>query len=193
MAAIDPSAVPEHTGITNGDAPARATLKIVYNPAGPDDIDSEDSEDEGDYLKALLEGRESDGLSDEDDDDESSDDDEEKNGGPSDPSKSKKARKEAALQEMIKALAENSDADSEDEMDVDGLVGMNGKGKDPKMKKGKGKATDLDEDEASADEDDDEDFTESMRELIVCTLDPHKVGMLHRSLLVLWRGLRIVL
>lgn len=170
MAAIDPNAVPEHAGVTSGDAPARATLKIVYDPTGPDAADSEDSEDEGDYLKALLEGQESDGLSDEDDDDESSDDDEEKNGGPSDPSKSKKARKEAAAQEMMKALASNDDDVSEDGMDVGGIIGMNGKSK------GKGKATHIDdEDEESDDEDDEEDSTESMRELVLCTLDPHKV------------------
>lgn len=164
MAAIDPSAELEQNGTTNGDAAPRATLKIIYDPNGPgrDGESDEDSEDE-DYLKGLLEGA---GSDEDDDDDESSDDDEEKNGGPSDPSKSKKARKQAAVEQMMKALAEN---DNDDEIDDAPAVN----GEVSKKKKGKAKATDLDEE--SSNEDDDDEMPE-MEELVLCTLDPSKVG-----------------
>jgi len=169
MAAIDPSATPEHTGTTNGNSAPRATLKIVYDPHGPSDEDSDDSEDSEetpDFLKALLGGLEDKGMSDdEDDDDDSSNDDEEKNGGPSDPSKSKKARKEAAVQQMMQALAENDNEDDEDDMDVDKLA---------EGAKGKGKATAKvleDEDVENAEGED----VDEMEELVICTLDPEKV------------------
>ena len=170
MAAIDPSATPEHTGTVNGDAPARATLKVVYDPSGPAEDDSEDSDEKDDYLRKLLASADGDSEDEDDEDDEeSSSDDEEANGGPSDPSKTKKARKEAAVQEMMKALAEQNDSD--DEMDVDGLPGANGISK--KVDKGKGKATDEDlEDDAS--EVDSEDV-DGLEELVLCTLDPEKV------------------
>ena len=170
MAAIDPSATPEHTGTVNGDAPARATLKVVYDPSGPEEDESEDSDEKDDYLRKLLASADGDsGDEDDEDDEESSSDDEEANGGPSDPSKTKKARKEAAVQEMMKALAEQNDSD--DEMDVDGLPAVNGISK--KVDKGKGKATDEDlEDDAS--EVDSEDV-DGLEELVLCTLDPEKV------------------
>lgn len=169
MAAIDPSATPEHTGTVNGDAPARATLKVVYDPSGPEEGESEDSDEKDEYLRKLLEGDADSDEEDYEDDEESSSDDEETNGGPSDPSKTKKARKEAAVQEMMKALAEQNDSD--DEMDVDGLPGANGISK--KVNKGKGKATDEDlEDDAS--EVDSEDV-DRLEELVLCTLDPEKV------------------
>lgn len=169
MAAIDPSATPEHTGTANGDVPSRATLKLVYDPQGPGDEDSseEDSEDEETYLKALLEGRES-----EDEEDEESSGDDEKNGGPSDPSKTKKARQEAAMQQMMKALAESND-DSKDDVNMNGSPKTNGLSKH-KSNKGKGKALaeDLEGDES---EDDTEDRLDGMDEQVLCTLDPEKV------------------
>ncbi|KAL8848542.1 MAG: hypothetical protein Q9221_006431 [Calogaya cf. arnoldii] len=117
MAAIDPSAEPEHTGTTNGEIPPRATLKLIYdrsNQMDDDDDDedldgSEDGSDGQDFLKALMGGQDS-AEEDEDEDedeDESSSDDEDVNGGPSDPARSKKARKQAAAEQLMKALAES--------------------------------------------------------------------------------------
>ena len=169
MAAIDPSATPEHTGTLNGNTPPRATLKMVYDPSGPGDDESDNSEEEEKYLQALLEGRESDGLSDEDDEDGESSEDEEANGGPSDPAKSKKARKEAAAQELFKALSKRNEDENKDDMEVDRSPMVNGDGK-----KGKGKAKashfdgELNEDEVGED-------AESMEEVVICTLDPEKV------------------
>lgn len=161
MAAIDPSATPEHTGTANGDTPVRATLKIIYDPS-PSNADegSDVGSDDEEYLKALL-------RDDEDDEDEdSSSDEEEKNGGPSDPSKSKKARMQAAVEQTMKALAENA---SDEDGEMSGTSGINGALS--KAKKGKAKATD--EDEESSDEED-EGF-EQYEELVLCTLDPSKV------------------
>lgn len=173
MAAIDPSAVPEHTGTANGNVPARATLKLIYDPTGPGrDEDSEtESEHEENYLKALLAGG---GPDDEDDeeDDESSSDDEEANGGPSDPSKTKKARREAAMQQMMAALAEGND-DSEDDVDMDSSPKANGLIK-AKSTKGKGKAL-AEGSEESESEDDSEVSLDGLDEQVVCTLDPEKV------------------
>ncbi|KAL8715676.1 MAG: hypothetical protein Q9225_006322 [Loekoesia sp. 1 TL-2023] len=168
MAAIDPSAEPEHTGTVNGDTIPRATLKLVYDRSGSaDDEDSEagseDGADEENFLKALLQGKESD-EDDEDEEDESSSDDEEINGGPSDPSKSKKARRQAAAEQLMKALAE---AESEDEMDVDGVNGASSK----KRNKGKGKAMSEEDEEDSEEEEDDD---SRMEEVVVCTLDSQK-------------------
>lgn len=174
MAAIDPSATPEHTGTVNDDTKPRATLKLVYDANPGQDSDSDEgSDEEEEYLKALLAGRESEDE-DEDEEDESSNDDEEKNGGPSDPSKTKKARKEAAMLQMMKAIAEAPN-DSEDEMDVDGSPQVNGLSKKSKANKGKGKAVaeDSEEDE-SLGEDDTEDSMDGMEEVVVCTLDPEK-------------------
>lgn len=173
MAAIDPSAAPEHTGTLNGDTRPRAILKLVYDTNLGEDSDSEEaSDDEEEYLKALLAGRESE---DDDEDDESSSDDEEKNGGPSDPSKTKKARKEAAVQQMMKALAEAQN-DSEDEMDVDESPRVNGTSKKTKVDKGKGKAVAEDLEDESLGENETEDSMDGMEEVVVCTLDPEKVG-----------------
>lgn len=172
MAAIDPSAAPEHTGTVNGDTRPRATLKLIYdtNPGQNSDSDEEDEEEQ--FLQNLLAGRESE---DEDEDDESSSDDEEKNGGPSDPSKTKKARKEAAMQQMMKALAE-AQSDSENEMDMSGSPQMNGISKKGKLDKGKGKAVADDAEGESLGENDSEDSLDGMEEVVVCTLDPEKVG-----------------
>lgn len=160
MAAIDPSAAPKHIGTANGDAPPRATLKIIYEPVDPTE-DSDDDSEEG-YLQQLLQASQE-----ESEDEESSSDEEEKNGGPSDPSKSKKARKQAAVEQMMKALAEEN---SEDEKDVDSATKTNGALS--KVKKGKGKATEED-DESS--EDEDEEGMNDLEELVLCTLDPAKV------------------
>ena len=180
MAAIDPGATPEHSGTTNGDTKPRATLKLVYDTNPGQDSDSdEESEEDAKYLRALLADRES-GEEDEDEDeeeaDESSSDEEEKNGGPSDPSKTKKARKEAALQQMMKALAEAAKDDSEDEMEMDGPPQANGLSKTPKLNKGKGKAVAEKLEDESLGEDGSEDSLDGMEEVVVCTLDPEKVG-----------------
>ena len=183
MAAIDPSAAPEHTGTANGNTRSRATLKLVYDPQGPggEDDSEEDSEDEKEVLKALLEGRGSeDEDEDEDEDDEedeeSSSEDEEKNGGPSDPSKTKKARQEAALQQMMKTLAD-SKGDSEDDVDMDDAPKTNGVVGKSAMKSSKGKGKALAE---ASDDDESEEASEAsldgLDEQVVCTLDPEKVG-----------------
>jgi FK506-binding nuclear protein len=158
MAAIDPSAEPEYAGTVDADAPARATLKLVRQPLGPGDDESEYDSEEEDQLKALLNGDAS------DEDEESSD--EEANGGPSDPSKSKRARREAAIESLKQALAggEGDDGDMSVD-DVDGAPKAETKGK------GKGKATDLDEEED--DEDDSEDL--EIEEFVICTLNPSTV------------------
>lgn len=182
MAAIDPSAAPEHTGTVNGDTKPRATLKLVYDANPGQDSDSDEgSDDEEEYLKALLAGRESD---DEDENEESSSDDEEKNGGPSDPSKTRKAQKEAAMQQMMKGLAEAQN-DNEDEMELDESAQMNGLTKKSKENKGKGKAVAEDTKDESLSEDDTGDSIDGMEEVVVCTLDPEKVGNYHFSLLYL--------
>ena len=172
MAAIDPSAAPDHTGTVNGDSRPRATLKLIYdtNPGQDSDSDEESDEDE-DFLKALLEGRESDP---EDEDDESSSDDEEKSGGPSDPSKTKKARKEAAMQQMMKALAETQN-ESEGEMELDDSPQVNGLKKISKADKGKGKAVAETADDKNLGDIDTEDSMDGLEEVVVCTLDPEKV------------------
>ena len=188
MAAIDPRAAPEHTGTVNGDTKSRATLKLVYDTNPGQDSDSDEgSDEEEEYLKALLAGRESEDE-DEDEEDESSSDDEEKNGGPSDPSKSKKARKEAAMLLLMKAITEGQDAD-EDEMDVDESPKVNGLSKKNKANKGKGKAVAEDSDEESLGEDDTEDSMDGMQEVVVCTLDPEKVGKCSNTICVVQSSL----
>ncbi|KAH7118762.1 hypothetical protein B0J11DRAFT_535211 [Dendryphion nanum] len=166
MAAIDPSAEPQLDETTSV---PRATLKLIrLNPGalgGLDDSDSEDEDDEEydvDDIKAIqarLRGIISDEDEDMSDDDEDSSEDE-KNGGPSDPAKTKKARKAA----MTKKLQEELD-----EMELDGLT--NGSGK------GKGKVTDDDDDEIDSDDlegEDDDDEDDEAEELVLCTLDPEK-------------------
>jgi len=175
MAAIDPSAMPE--GSAEEQKHPRATLKLLRVPmGGEDDYDSEDnSEDfDADEMERMLAGEDSEDDDSEDDydgdemdrmfagedSDEDSDDDEEA-AGPSDPSKSKKARKAAAMEAIKKLL-------QEDEMDVDAKP--NGKGK------GKGKAPVSDDDEEEDDdeddlEDDEEGEDEEIEEFVLCTLD----------------------
>lgn len=159
MAAIDPTADIE------GDKPARATLKIIREREDSDDEDDEDFEDYDDDdvegIRAKL--REAGVLGSDDDEDLSEDDSEdEKNGGPSDPVKSKQAKREA----LAKKLKEDLEAE---EMELDNLTnGVNGKSK------GKAKAVEGD-DEISSDEDDEED--DEVEELVLCTLEPEKVSI----------------
>ena len=169
MAAIDPSATPEHTGTANGDTPARATVKIIYAPGSPDSDDESDldSEEAAMQMQQLL------GADSEDDDEdmESSSDDEEKNGGPSDPSKNKKARKEAAAAQLLKALAQEA---SDEEIDDSSSPAINGF---PSKKfKGKAKADPV-QDQGSSNQYSDEDVGE-LEELVLCTLDPNQVGLI---------------
>ena len=153
MAAIDPSAEPEFIGSAINSTTPRATLKLIRQPLGmEDDSDSDDDDD----LPGLLNGD----L--EDTDDES--DDEETNGGPSDPSKGKKAREEAAKKALKEALQETID---KEEL----TNGINGVGA-----KSKGKAI------ANGDDDinmsDESDLEESvMEEQVVCTLEPSRVSL----------------
>ncbi|KAL2270879.1 hypothetical protein VTJ83DRAFT_250 [Remersonia thermophila] len=142
MAAIDPTAEPQTDGQGNVPSVPRSTLKIYK--ASVDDEDEEDDE----YLQQLLGGA----------DDESSDDDEEVNGGPSDPSKSKKARRDAAIKKLMEATKEDSDAEMEDAEKPNG--------------KNKGKAKASDEDDESSDEEEEADF--HMDEFVVCTLDTER-------------------
>ena len=154
MAAIDPSDDPS----TGSHRPRCATLKLVRKPIDDDDESDEDYDDV-DAIRARLAGA----ISDEEDEDEEfeedEDSDEEKNGGPSDPARSRKARKEAAIKKLLE----------EEEMDLDNAPnGVNS----TKANKGKGKATDLDEDSS---EDEDEDLEGEMEEFVICTLSPDKV------------------
>lgn len=163
MAAIDPSAPAELDGAADADTPASATLKLIRQPPGMgDDDDSEGESDEEDYLNALLGGADSE---DEDDEDDSSDEEEEVNGGPSDPAKSKKARKDAAVEQLKQALA------NEESMELDGPNGVNGDS--TKSNKGKAKATGEEEDSDDDYDDDDEDL--ELEEFVICTLDTGKV------------------
>lgn len=155
MAAIDPTAVV-------GDGPVRATLKLIR--VQDDDEDEDDDDFDPDNIEELRAKLLADGVLGSDDESGDSEDDseDEKNGGPSDPAKSKQAKREA----LQKKLQEEADAE---EMEIDQLTnGVNGT-------KGKGKALtdDASDDSEDEDEDDDEDEPE---ELVLCTLDPEKVG-----------------
>lgn len=156
MAAIDPTAEVEA-------GPTRATLKLIR-------IQDDDEEDEDDYdfdpdnieelrAKLLADGV----LGSEDESEEDEDDSEEEtNGGPSDPAKSKQAKREA----LQKKLQEEAVAE---EMEIDGITnGVNGKGK--------GKALDHEDSDESDSEEGDE-----AEELVLCTLDPEKVSYLNIS------------
>lgn len=149
MAAIDPTQKPEFAEGADVSVTPRATLKILRQQVEDDDEDDED------YMQQLIGG----GSDSEDDSEESSD--EEANGGPSDPAKSKKARKEAALKQLMESLAE----DESDEEMADATNGL------AKAKKGKSKATD--EEESDEEESDDGEDIE-IEEFVLCTLDPEK-------------------
>ena len=152
MAAIDPTQEPEADEDGNVPAIPRATLKILKGR-----MDAEDDEDDS-YLDGLLNGEYS------DDDEDERESDEEANGGPSDPSRSKKARQEAAIMKLIQA-AQNEE-DSDEEMDD---AAANGK-----SKKGKAKASDDDEEESDEDSDDEDEA--GLEEFVVCTLDTERVS-----------------
>ena len=158
MAAIDPSAPPSISqgATTNGDVPARATLKIIRSRRDLEDGSEGESDDEEDYLKALLGG-------DSDSDDESQDSDEdseEENGGPSDPERTKKAREQKEKEALAKMLAQD-----DDEMDVDKPNGV--------VNKGKAKATG---DEPDTDEEEEEEEELDIETYVLCTLDPTRVS-----------------
>lgn len=162
MAAIDPSEPAKHRGSGERGSKSRSTLKVIYSPTRDDDDDA--------YIRALQDGVESDGLSDEEDE---SSDDEEENGGPSDLTKASKTKKNAAAQKLLESLAEqSSDDESDDEMELDSaLPKINGDVAISKKPKGKGKAKATSTDEAGS-ENSDED---SMEEVVLCTLDSEKV------------------
>ncbi|KAL2023435.1 hypothetical protein VTK56DRAFT_2431 [Thermocarpiscus australiensis] len=152
MAAIDPTAEPETDGQGNVPSVPRSTLKIIKANVNDDEDD--------DYLNQLLGGGD-------EDEDESEDDDEEVNGGPSDPSRSKKARREAAIQKLLEATKEDSDDEMEDANEKPNGNKSN-KGKD----KGKGKASD--EDDEESDEEDDDAPAYDLDQFVVCTLDTER-------------------
>jgi FK506-binding nuclear protein len=104
MAAIDPTEAPEVDEKANGTTAPRATLKIVRTQSS----DEDDEEDNEEYMRALLA---------ESDSEEDSESEEEANGGPSDPAKSKKARKQAALEQLMESI---NNADSDEEMEGQG-------------------------------------------------------------------------
>lgn len=172
MAAIDPSAEPE--GDEDETARPRATLKVLRLPLGEDD--ELDSDDEMDIEDMDAQFGESDSDSDEEED-------EDVVGGPSDPAKSKKAKREAARQQIRELLeSEGMDVDDEDEDEEDGLEGLvNGINGTAKSSKALGKMPKSDEDE---DEDDSDlsDFDEEgaeIEEFVICTLDPNNVCIPH--------------
>lgn len=147
MAALDPTAAPEADEEGNIPAVHRSTLKIIRVV----NDDEGDDEDEDEYLQKLLGGGD-----DEESDEES---DEEANGGPSDPAKSKKAKRAAAIKKLMEATQEESDEEMED-------VKPNGK-------KGKAKAKAEEESDEESDEDDEEEG--ELEEFVVCTLDTERV------------------
>lgn len=171
MAAIDPTA--ESMGPS--DAPLRATLKVFRQPLldeFEDDFDEDDEDDEdfdADEMDRILAGEDSD----------SSDDDEEVNGGPSDPAKSKKAKKEQARAEIKKLLdAEGMDVDEEDAPN-----GVNGTSK---SKKAIGKMPAGGEEEDEDDSEIDSDDEGEIEEFVICTLDTDKVCVALLDVLALY-------
>jgi FK506-binding nuclear protein len=159
MAAIDPTAEPEF-GEGDDKKTPRATLKLIRVPA-----ELLDDSDDSDY--EALEG-------DDDEDAESSGEgEEEANGGPSDPSRAKKPNNPDLAKSMAKAVAEQKSEDEEERDDSDEEAAA--KASLMKIMKGKGKATGDEEDS-----EDDEDSLE-LEEVVVCTLDPEKVGQSDES------------
>lgn len=163
MAAIDPDQEFEENVSDGGKKAPRATLKLIRLPLRSDDDSDSDSEDE--EFAALMNGDMSDGEDDSDD--------EEVNGGPSDPSKSKKGRREAAMKAITDAIKEGVD---KEEKVTNGTTSG--------TVKGKGKATSFaDDDEDMMDEIDDSDEEGEAEEFVLCTLDPNQVRLnfcLHR-------------
>lgn len=164
MAAIDPTEEIEEEDSKVPRTP-RSTLKLVKEAISDDG----DSEDDDEYMRELLLGGE---------DDESDDDDEdETNGGPSDPSKSKKALRAAALKELLDAT---KGEDSDEEMaDGDSKKGK----KANKAARGKGKQAAIVEEEDSEEESEEEDESENggmdgldLEQFVICTLDTQAVS-----------------
>jgi FK506-binding nuclear protein len=168
MAAIDPTEEIEDNEDGTTPQRPRSTLKLIKTRMGDGDIDGDDEEDDEELRRAL-------GLDGEDEDeDEDDEDDEEVNGGPSDPAKSKKARRANGIEELLEAT---KDADSDDDMeDEDEDTKTNGL----KNGKGKEKASDDDDDDDEDEEDnsdDDEDMDGlDLEQFVVCTLDPDSVS-----------------
>lgn len=164
MAALDPSAPTKKTAAINKNTPLRSTLKLIYSPI------RDDSDDEDAYMRALQDGVESDGLSDEED---ASLGDEETNGGPSDLSKSSQAKKDVAAKRLMDSLAAQDTDESDSEMNLEtGSPKTNGDAIISKASKGKAKAkvSLLDEDES------DDSGTALTTEVVLCTLDTTKVS-----------------
>ncbi|TVY48957.1 FK506-binding protein [Lachnellula occidentalis] len=160
MAAIDPSEPAEVDETPNGTTRPRATLKIIRQTGPFEEDDSEDEDDEDDETLQAL-------LAQSDSEDESDEDGDEANGGPSDPTKSKKGRKQAALQQLLESIKAGGDSDEEMED-----APTNGTKAD---KKGKAKVTGDEEEEEGSDSSDDEEGSEiDVDEFVLCTLDPEK-------------------
>jgi FK506-binding nuclear protein len=161
MAAVDPTEEPEPDEDGTVPTSGRATLRLFRKGGGifGEDSDDDDSSVDSDELRKAL------GMGSDDEDDE----DDEPNGGPSDPSKSKAARKNAIKDLIKQAEEEESDEDMEDEDDDAKPNGVSPK------KKGKAPATSDDEDDSDDDSDDDDLFGE---DFVICTLDTEKVSRL---------------
>ncbi|KAK5168791.1 peptidylprolyl isomerase fpr3 [Saxophila tyrrhenica] len=163
MAAIDPSAEPEGE---EGAIP-RATLKVIRQTMFDESDDESDDGFDTEEMERILAEEASDESS----------DDEEVNGGPSDPSKSKAAKRAAAEKKIKKLLAQDG-MDVDDESDDDEMPnGVNGVAKSAKSK-GKMPASDSDEDEG---DDTDMDGEEEFEELVLCTLDTSKYAQLYQQ------------
>jgi FK506-binding nuclear protein len=167
MAALDPTIPPNSE---DADSVPRATLRIIKEHIDFDDDDDEDEdEDSDDDSIGAIERRLAGAISDEDEDEES--DDEEQNGGPSDPAKSKKAQKIAALKALTKAISNKLDDEEED----DTPNGVNG----VKKNKGKGKSSpEASISDISMSDDDGDSEGLEFEEFVVCTLDTDKVSRL---------------
>ena len=147
MAAIDPGEdTSKNEGIEEFKKP-RATVKMLVIK----ELDNDDDDDDDDM------GMDMDGFLGEDD----SEDEEDNGEGPSDPSRSPKEMKKAAIRKALK----------EDESDVLANGATKGKGK---------AADDVDmvngEDDDDLDDSDEEGSLPSTEEYVLCTLDPNSVS-----------------
>ena len=165
MAAIDPSA--EAEGDEDEISHPRATLKVMRVPLGEDYLSDEDSGSDVDMDEMDAKFGDVEDL----DEDGDSSDDEDLNGGPSDPTKSKKAKREA-VQKEIEALLEKEGMDVDDVSDEDIPNGINGNAKSKKAKDKMPAGEDEDEDDSDIDSDE---MGGEVEEFVICTLDPTKV------------------
>lgn len=165
MAAIDPTEEIED----DAEVPRlpRSTLKLVKETINDNGSDSEEDDE---YMRELLLGG--------GDDDSEDDEEDEANGGPSDPTKSKKALRAAALKELLDAT---QGEDSDEEMD-DAETGK--KGKKTNGAKGKGKAV-VEGDEEESEEDDESEEGDvdglDLEQFVICTLDTQTVSLEHHT------------